>query len=108
MIFHLTTAEQWAASQSAGAHTESTRGRTLEQEGFIHCSTARQWPAVRRTFYADVADLVLLHIDEALLTAPLQWDDVPGVGVFPHIYGPLNVTAVVGVEALDVAGPAAR
>ncbi len=100
MIFHLTTAEEWAASSSAGVHTGSTRGRTLSQEGFIHCSAAEQWPEVRRAFFADVPDLVLLHIDETLLSSPLRWDDVPGAGTFPHIYGPVDLSAVVAVEVL--------
>ena len=44
-------------------------------------------------------DLVLLWVDESKLTSPLQWDDVPGAAdPFPHIYGPLNVAAVVRVE----------
>lgn len=101
MIYHLTTCARWAASQAAGAHTESTRGRTLAEEGFIHCSTADQWEGVRRSFYAGVDDLVLLHVDEGKLSAPLKWEDVAGVGTFPHIYGPLDIGAVVRVEVLE-------
>ena len=50
-------------------------------------------------FYRDADDLVLLHIDEAKLTAPLVYEvvgDAPGP--FPHLYGPLNTDAVVHVD----------
>ena len=50
-------------------------------------------------FYRGVPNLVLLHIDESLLTAPLvveQLGDAPEP--FPHLYGPLNIDAVVHVD----------
>jgi len=104
MIYHLTDPATWATSVAAGEHTQSTRGLTLAQEGFIHCSTAHQWPTVRGLFYADVNPLLLLHIDEALVDAPVvfeQLGDAPEP--FPHVYGPIPVRAVVKVEQLDPA-----
>jgi len=101
MIYHLTEPDRWARSQHEGVHTGSTRGRELADEGFIHCSTAAQWPVVRRMFYADVEALLLLHIDEALLDTPPvfeQLGDAPEP--FPHIYGPIPLSAVVEVETL--------
>ncbi|GAB3858351.1 hypothetical protein GCM10028801_18270 [Nocardioides maradonensis] len=103
-IFHLALASDWAAAQSAGAYTISTRGRTLAEEGFIHGSRGDQWPAVRDRFYADVAEpLVLLQIDTDLLGVPLiEEPAVPGgTETFPHIYGPLKVDAVVRAIPLD-------
>jgi len=101
MIFHLTDSPTWATSVAAGEHTGSTRGITLSEEGFIHCSTEAQWPATVERFYATAADLLLLHIDEARLTAPLvyeQLNDAPEP--FPHVYGPIPVAAVVEVQRL--------
>ncbi len=101
MIFHLTDSTRWAQSVAAGQHTGSSRGVELADEGFIHCSTAAQWPATVERFYADVDDLLLLHIDESLLDAPLvieQLGDAPEP--FPHVYGPIAVAAVVKVERL--------
>ncbi|HEY0520039.1 MAG TPA: DUF952 domain-containing protein, partial [Ilumatobacteraceae bacterium] len=68
MIFHITDAATWAASQARGAHTGSTRGIDLAEEGYIHCSTPAQWQGVIERFYADASDLLMLHIDEQLLT----------------------------------------
>lgn len=101
MIFHLTDPERWEQSLAAGEHTGSSRGVELADEGFIHCSTAAQWPATVERFYADVDALLLLHIDESLLDVPLvveQLDRAPEP--FPHVYGPLNLDAVVRVQQL--------
>jgi uncharacterized protein (DUF952 family) len=101
MIFHLTEPERWARSQAEGVHTGSSRGIELADEGFIHCSTAEQWPVVRSLFYADVDPLLLLHIDESLVGSEIVYEqlgDAPAA--FPHIYGPLPLDAVVAVETL--------
>lgn len=102
MIYHLTEPDRWARSQHEGVHTGSTRGRELADEGFIHCSTAAQWPVVRRMFYSDVSPLLLLHVDEALLDAPPVYEQLGNAPEpFPHIYGPIPLAAVVEVEILS-------
>jgi uncharacterized protein (DUF952 family) len=100
-IFHLALASDWAAAKQSGDYRISTLGRSLEQEGFIHASREDQWRETRRRFYADVPEeLVLLEIDPALLTSELRVEEVPEAGdSFPHIYGPLNLDAVVAVHA---------
>ena len=101
MIFHVTDSATWAGSQQRGAHTGSTRGVDLAEEGYIHCSTAEQWPGVVERYYAGASELVLLHVDEDLLTSPLVYESPPGASEpFPHIYGPINLDAVVTVERL--------
>lgn len=99
-IFHLALLADWNAALEAGEYRISTLGRTLEQEGFIHASRADQWRAVKSRFYAGVPEaLVLLEIDTARLTAELRVEEVAGTGEeFPHIYGPLNLDAVVEVH----------
>lgn len=101
-IFHLALASDWARAQADGEYRVSTRGMSLEQVGFIHASTADQWPVVRASFYQGLEEpLLLLTLDPDRLTAPLRWDLVPEVGQeFPHLYGPLNLDAVVAVEEL--------
>lgn len=102
-LFHLAEPDVWEASRAQGTYTASTLGRTLEQEGFIHASYAHQWPATRQRFYGGVtSDLLLLEIDPERLEPEV----VPEVGDpstgerFPHLYGPLNVDAVVSVRRL--------
>ena len=95
MILHLTTAVAWAAAREAGAYTADS----LQSEGFIHCSEPRQALWVANTRFRGRTDLVLLHIDPARLTAPVRYENLEGgKEQFPHIYGPLNVDAVVGAD----------
>jgi len=101
MIYHITDGATWESSQQAGQHTGSTRGVELAQEGYIHCSSAEQWPGVLDRFYSDATDLLLLHIDEELLTSPLVYEQLPGMPEpFAHVYGPINLDAVVRTERL--------
>ena len=97
MIYHIALESDWDAALDAGEYRTSTLGRTLEDEGFIHASTAAQVRDVADAHYAGIREqLVLLTIDERRLTVPLQWDAVPGSAEpFPHLYGPLDVGAVV-------------
>lgn len=102
-IYHLAEPEHWAAAQESGSYIRSTRGRTMEQEGFIHCSSAQQWPAVRRSFYADLPEpLLLLEIDEDRLLDPAVHEvGNPATGeTFPHLYAALDPAAVVRVTEL--------
>jgi uncharacterized protein (DUF952 family) len=39
-IFHIATLADWEQAQRDGAYTTSTRGVTLEQEGYVHASRA--------------------------------------------------------------------
>ncbi|MGW0419993.1 DUF952 domain-containing protein [Streptomyces sp. NPDC003015] len=98
-IVHLTERSLWEEARVRGTYEISTRGRTLQEEGFIHCSTREQLPATAARFFAGVPDLVLLVIDPARLDVPLKYEaPEPGAEEFPHIYGPLPVDAVVDVE----------
>jgi len=51
-VLHVTTPEAWAAGRREGAYTTSTRGRTLAQEGLIHCSQPHQVDDVRSAVVA--------------------------------------------------------
>lgn len=102
-IYHLAEPQHWERALRDGSYDQSTRGRTMAQEGFIHCSADQQWPVVRRSFYADYpATLLLLEIDEAELTEPAVHEvGNPATGeTFPHLYAALPVHAVVRVTEL--------
>ncbi|WP_194899652.1 DUF952 domain-containing protein [Catenulispora pinisilvae] len=100
-IYHIALRSDWTDAVAAGEYHVSTRGRTVEQVGFIHASTAAQVDGVANAFYADAEDPLVLVIDPDKLTAPLRYDPVPGADApFPHIYGPLNLDAVTGTTEL--------
>jgi uncharacterized protein (DUF952 family) len=105
-IFHIAQRAEWEQAAPTGAY----RPASLASEGFIHCSTAAQVPGVANAFYRGQGDLLLLVIDPARLHAPLREEppaeDPASEARFPHIYGPLNVDAVVRVVPFvpDAAG----
>ena len=105
MIFHITSRTNWDEAQKRGDY----RAESLTTEGFIHCSTLAQVLPVANNFYKGQSGLMLLEIEPTLLSAKLKWEPPsggappPGVPVgdqFPHIYGPINLDAVVRVVEL--------
>jgi glutathione S-transferase len=99
-IFHVTRAVDWQLAQARGTYRMSTRDRTLEEEGFIHCSYANQVARVAATYFRDVDGLVVLVIDPHRVTAEIRDETSGGDERFPHIYGPLNLDAVTEVRPL--------
>jgi uncharacterized protein (DUF952 family) len=98
LVFHVATAADWARAQQSGSYTTSTRGRTLEDEGFLHAARREQVADVLSRYYRDAGEpLVLLSIDTDLLDVPWQEDSV-GDDTYPHVYGPLSPDAVTAVE----------
>jgi uncharacterized protein (DUF952 family) len=106
MIYHITSRSAWSEARERGDY----RADSLESEGFIHCSTETQVLPVAHKFYAGQQDLLLLVIEPTLLASDLKWEPptggtpppgVPEGDLFPHIYGPINLDAVVQVFDLQ-------
>ncbi len=100
MILHITTRTEWEGARTLGEY----RAPSLETEGFIHCSTVEQVLRVANRFYVGAADLVVLHIAPERVRAEIKWElptmsDPLAGEKFPHIYGPLNVEAVIAAHA---------
>ncbi|RFS86893.1 DUF952 domain-containing protein [Actinomadura spongiicola] len=102
-LLHIAERSYWEAAQDTGRpYRMSTLGRTLDDEGFIHCSSdMTQVDGVLDRFYSAVprSDLVLLVIDVSRLDAPVRYEPV-GDEVFPHVYGPIPVASVIDVRSL--------
>jgi uncharacterized protein (DUF952 family) len=105
MIYHVTSRSAWSEARQSGEY----RAESLETEGFIHCSTSTQVLPVIENFYLGQQGLLLLTIDPSLLSSELKWEPpsggTPPPGVpegepFPHVYGPINLEAVV--KAVDL------
>ena len=100
-IFHIATVNDWRTALASGSYTTSTRGRTLEQEGFLHASREDQTAGVWDRYYRDAGEpLILLTIDTDRLDVPWREDSVGG-DTYPHVYGPLSPAAVVDVRPMD-------
>ena len=100
-LYHLALRGEWQQARAAGEYRRSTRGRSLEEEGFIHLSAAHQVAATAGRFYGDLPadELVLLTIDPGRLAAAdleVRWEPAPGSGeLFPHLFAPLPMQAVL-------------
>lgn len=98
-LFHLAEGPAWDTACATGRYEFSTRGLTLAEVGFVHCSLAHQIRGVAERFYADADDLVLLVVDADRVGAPVVFEaPTPGAEEFPHVYGPIPVEAVVDVR----------
>ena len=101
MIYHITYQVDWSSALDAGVYTADS----LASQGFIHCSTREQVLPVAERYYAGQTGLVLLCIEEEKLTAPVRYENLEGGEErFPHIYGPLNLEAVVQALAFSPEG----
>lgn len=92
-LLHIVRRADWETAQTEGEYCATS----LETEGFIHLSTIEQVLFPANLFYRGQTGLVLLVIAPEKLTAPVRFDEVPGHGTFPHLYGPLNIEAVTSV-----------
>jgi uncharacterized protein (DUF952 family) len=119
VLVHLCAVEEWVRARICGHIRPAAAGAGVKDR-FIHLSTPNQVHLPANRLYRGRDDLVLLHIDPALLDSPVRWE--PGVAtdpksmLFPHLYGPLPVRAVIRVTAYvpapdgtfpPVAGPSA-
>ena len=100
-IFHITTEAEWARAQGRGAYSASTRGLTQAQVGFVHCAFEEQVARVANSLFRGVARVVVLRIAIDRLDAEVRYEDLlGGHESFPHVYGPLNLNAVVAIIPL--------
>ena len=113
MILHLVARADWEAAPA----DQPYRAPSLNSEGFIHATQDDALMLqVANAFYKDrPGEFVVLEIDEGRLTSEVKWEapagamppeaglsDVvpPAAPLFPHIYGPINRDAIVGVRLM--------
>jgi uncharacterized protein (DUF952 family) len=96
-LYHITDSASWDAAQNQGEY----HAASLETEGFIHLSEHHQLKGVIERYFLNQTDLVLLEIDHALLQAEVRYEVVPIHGTFPHLYGVLNLDAVIRIMPFE-------
>lgn len=100
-IFHIAKQSDWQQAQNNGAYSHSTLHKTLDDEGFIHCSNSDQVMYIANLMYKNENDLLLLCIDTQKLGSPVKYENTSGgTELYPHIYGTLNVDAVYAIVPL--------
>ncbi|WP_418956249.1 DUF952 domain-containing protein [Streptomyces tritici] len=93
MLMHVVPLDTWIAAPEAAYAPPS-----LAAEGFVHCSPDEQAAlAIADAHYRDVpGTLLVLVLDEARLSAEVRWEGGED-RLFPHVYGPIERTAVTAV-----------
>lgn len=91
--FKILTAVQWLQFQQDGVF----RGAPVDlADGFIHLSTADQLKGTLDKHFAGQLELAIIEVNLSMLADSIKWEVSRGGALFPHVYGPLTITAVVG------------
>jgi uncharacterized protein (DUF952 family) len=99
-ILHITPADRWTKAKKLGSYSSDT----LDTEGFIHCSTLSQVVGSANRFFKGLKDLVILVIDVDRVTPEIRYEGADPNNLFPHIYGELNIDAVI--KTIDIGSDA--
>ncbi len=73
-------------------------------DGFIHFSTKAQVAETAARHFAGEDNLLLVAVDAAQLGDALKWEPSRGDQLFPHLYAPLPLTAVLWARPLPLGG----
>ena len=91
LIYKIATAAEWREAERTG----SFKGAPVDlRDGFIHFSTAAQLRETAEKHFTGKADLVLVEVAAAPLGDVLRYEPSRGGLLFPHLYGPLPLSAV--------------
>jgi len=97
-IYHIADAQELDKAVKSGTY----KCNSLATEGFIHCCLHNQLAGVVERYYANVDGLQVLKLDaQRLNCAPVYENTLGGQELFPHIYGAINMDAVISVDALE-------
>lgn len=100
-IYKIVTREQWAQAKREGRFD----GAPVDHaDGYIHFSTDGQMRETAAKHFAGQKDLLLVAVDAAMLGDALKWEVSRGGALFPHLYAPLELSAVTQVFELPL-GP---
>jgi uncharacterized protein (DUF952 family) len=92
VIYKIATVEQWRAAEAQGRFD----GAPIDlKDGFIHFSDAASVRETAARHFAGRDDLLLIAIDADKLGEALKWEVSRGGALFPHLYAPLMLGAVL-------------
>lgn len=99
LIYKIVARSEWREAEAVGLFAGSAVDRA---DGYIHFSEAAQLRETARKHYAGRDDLFLVAIDADQLDPAPIWEPSRGGALFPHLYGPLPVSAAIEVRELAV------
>lgn len=101
LVYKIAPRPLWEAAEATGVFA----GASVDfEDGFIHLSSAAQVRETARLYFTDQHDLLLIGVETAALGDALKWEASRGGDLFPHLYAPLEFSAVDFVVPLPL-GP---
>lgn len=94
LIYHIVLPEVWESFKEK----EDYEAESLHTEGFIHCSFAEQLDGVLQRYYSNAEKVLILSLDTEKVTSKLINEPSTNNEIYPHIYGKINKSAIVGIE----------
>ena len=99
LVYKICPTSLWREAERLGAFA----GAPVDvQDGFIHLSTAAQVCETAARHFAGQGDLLLIAVDAEALGTALRYEPSRGGDLFPHLYGPLPLSAVRWVKPLPL------
>lgn len=99
LVYKIAPRALWEAAEATGVFA----GASIDfEDGFIHLSSAAQVRETARLYFAGQRDLLLIGVDAAALGEALKWETSRGGDLFPHLYAPLEFSAVDFVVPLPL------
>lgn len=98
-IYKICPASAWREAERQGAYQGSADDA---RDGFIHFSTAAQVPETLRKHFFGQRALFLVEVDGDALGDALRWEPSRNNELFPHLYGELDLGAVISVTNLNM------
>lgn len=101
LVYKIAPRPLWEAAEATGVFA----GASIDfEDGFIHLSSGAQVKETARLYFAGQTDLLLIAVDTAAVGDALKWEASRGGHLFPHLYAPLEFSAVEFVVPLPL-GP---
>lgn len=97
-IYHVVLPEIWAHFKDKDFY----EAESLQSEGFIHCSYSGQLEAVLERYYKNAPNVLILTIETEKLKSKLVEESSTNNEIYPHIYGKINLDAIVGIEEREI------
>jgi len=99
-LYKICPSSLWGQAERTGVFHGSEHDL---RDGFIHLSSTEQVAETAAKHFAGQSDLLLISVDAAALGDALKWEPSRGGAFFPHLYGALDLGAVIEVLALPLA-----
>jgi uncharacterized protein (DUF952 family) len=99
IIYKIVTLDEWRHAERVGCYAGSA---VDHRDGFIHFSDRNQVVETAAKHFAGQPDLLLVAVESARLHLPLRWEASRNGALFPHLYGPLQLSAVTFVNPLPL------